>query len=51
MNYQQMGQQILTGVVVGVLVVGITTFLRNRNVVPPPVAKNEDYKSLWGVLS
>ncbi|MDG4812762.1 hypothetical protein P8629_07045 [Hydrogenovibrio sp. 3SP14C1] len=51
MNYQQMGQQIIAGVVVGVLVVGITTFLRNRQIVPPPVAKNDDYTNLWGALS
>jgi len=52
-NVQAMGQQVLTGVIIGVIVVAITAWMRNRNIIAPPVAKNETedgYSNLWGVL-
>lgn len=51
MNVQAMGQQVLTGVIIGVVVVVVTEWMRNRNIITPPVAENEDnFLKDWGLL-
>lgn len=52
MTAQNLGQQIVVGVVIGVAVMVVMAYLQRKNILPPPVAQEPEekpwYESIYG---